>query len=69
MDKSMKPYFVIMADLSEIGLFSSALFPDFFSGMSVSSLNSRREMKKKIQWEDFHANILTFDLPYTRMDK
>ena len=27
MDKSMKPYFAIMADLSQIGLFSSALSP------------------------------------------
>ena len=68
MNKSMELYFVIMADLSHGGHFSSALFSEtklvnpicfFFNfGISNSSRNSRREMKKIPLWEDSHANVL-----------
>ena len=60
----MELFFVIMADLSQIEHFSSALSSEtksvtslyFFDfGISNSSPNSRREIKKKIQCRQIFA--------------
>ena len=74
MNKSMKLYFVIMADLSQIGHFSSALSSETKSltpiyylsfGIGNSSPNSRGEMKKFPLWEDLKIATMIGVSPIT----